>query len=130
MADFTVRPTAGTTTLEWSDTPVGDRPSRLNPAGQPHRYYRGVEGTPITLKATPRAAGDTGVEGEIDINLGGRAFTSWVGEMPASGTYSLTSVLGTSSVATFTPFTVGSYLVVFRRPGGGAVGIHIRVDAA
>lgn len=125
MADFTARPTAGTSTLDWLDLP-GVRPSRLNPAGQPHRYFKVVVGVAVTLKCTP----DGGAEGALDGALGGRLFTSWIGERPDASAPTLSSVAGNSSVATFTPDLVGHYMVVFRRTGGGAVGIHIDAEAS
>lgn len=126
MADFTVRPTAGTTTIDWLDLAGTGRPTRLNPAGQPHRYFKAVLSAAVTLKCTP----DGGSEGALDGALGGRLFTSWVGEKPDMSIPTLVSPAGNSSVATFTADLAGHYMVVFRRTGGGAVAIHIDVEVS
>jgi hypothetical protein len=126
MADFTARPTSGTVVTDWHDYPGSGRPSRLNPAGQPHRYYKAVVGALIVLQATAEG----GAEGAADGTLGGRLYLSWVGERPNAAAFTLTNPVGFSSIVNFTPLQVGHWMIVFRRPSGGAVGIHIDVEAS
>jgi hypothetical protein len=76
------------------------------------------------LECTP----DGGTEGAADGTLGGRLFTSWLGEKPPLAAWTLTNPAGYSSIAHFTPLTAGHYMIVFRRPSGGAVGIHLDVE--
>ncbi|HZL96815.1 MAG TPA: hypothetical protein VFB99_24380 [Vicinamibacterales bacterium] len=127
MPDFTARPTAGFTVEIWEDAefndpdpPAGLYPSRINPLpGAPHRYYRVITGSLVTIKATVG-----GVEGPLDAALGGRLFTSSFGEWPiwpTGGLPAISSPAGQTSVATFTPLVGGHLLFTMRRTDGGAV---------
>lgn len=121
MPDFSVRATSGVTVENWTDAPSATKPSRLNAAGIPYRYLSVAPAETVVFKATP----DGGAEGDDDSLLDGRLFSSWFGERPQGSSATLVPTVGYSSIVSFTPHTVGHYMVVFRRPGGGAVGVHI-----
>jgi hypothetical protein len=128
MADFTARFTSGATLVPWNDPPTSSLPSRLNPTtGIPHRRYLATVGTPVTFKATPDS---TGVEGEIDANLGGRLFSVDMIEFPFTGKPPNTFTGGITSVQTFTPSGVGHHTIQMIREDGGSQILHIDAQAA
>lgn len=117
MPDFTARPTSGHTLVIWEDPESGGMPTRINPLpGAPHRYYRVITNSTITVKATV-----AGVEGPLDAALGGRLFTCSFGEWPTGGLPSVTGAAGQSSVVTFKAIVGGHLLFQMRRTDGGGI---------
>lgn len=125
MTDFDLAIT-GVDLREWSDPSRTGWVTRLNPIfGRSMLRYVATVGQPVTLTATV-----DGVEGEVDANLGGRLFFAESREDPGCGPVGFSSASGVSSVQTFTPQTPGHYLLLMRRPGGGAYFIHLDAEAA
>ena len=116
MQDFTVA-VSGATLEEWTD-------SRINSiVGYPQRHYVGTVGVPIEIHATV-----CGVDGPPDVDLGGRLFECWRAEAPIVFPFAHES--GRTSVQTFVPYSVGHYTIGMGRETGGAVLVHIDVEAA
>ncbi len=133
MPDFTLRIASGATLELWKDParPAGTQggsdpgaPSRLNPLPDaPHRRWVGTIGSPIVVRATVN-----GVEAPLDTALGGRLFKAWWVEQagPADGP---TGTAGKSSEQTFTPLVDGHYTLGVERDQGGAIFVHVDVEA-
>lgn len=116
MQDFSVV-VSGATLEEWTD-------SRINSiVGHPQRHYVGTVGDQIEIRATVG-----GVDGPLDSALGGRLFNCWRAEGPA--VFPITHDSGRSSVQSFTPYAIGHYTLGIARESGGAVLVHIDVEAA
>jgi len=124
MADFTARITSGATSREWDDPATNDAPGRTNTGTDIlHRHFVVELGQTVTIKATVN-----GVEGPLDVTLGGRTFYRKWAELPYSGGLpTITSPPGQTSVFTFTPFRRGHYLFMVRRMDGGGFGIPFDV---
>jgi hypothetical protein len=60
-----------------------------------------------------------GTVGPLDAALGGDLFTTWLGEVPVWPAPALSSPVGQSSVAAFTPTHAGHHLLVLLRTDGG-----------
>lgn len=132
MADFSADFSAGTTLEQWTDPALATSPftpTRINVFTEtPHRYRKGVTGSPITITATVPAF--DGVAGEVDANLGGRLFALHFAEIPQLPPPSVSNPGGQSSVQTFTPRQAGHYTVRMERSGatGGSVFLHVDVE--
>jgi len=123
MPDFDARFTGGTTLEVWTDPPLDQRPTRINPfALHPHRYRRSEVGEEIEIAATV-----AGVSAPLDSALDGRTFLGWFAECPAWPGPSVTSPPGQSSVRRFTPTEGGHYTYVLRRISGGGIILHVDV---
>jgi hypothetical protein len=122
MADFTARIVTALSVMQWTDTPTGSAPTRINPnANRPHLYLQASEG----LATMQLAATVGGVEGPANIALGGRLFKwSWVEHPRTIGPPAIWSPAGFSSVCNISgsPFLgqVGHYTILCWRDGGGA----------
>jgi hypothetical protein len=126
MPDFLARFAAGTTLETWSDPPLGDRASRINPFNQrPHRYRRALLGEEVEVEAAV-----AGVSGPLDAALGGRLFFGWFAEHASTSPPAVTSPPGQSSVRRFTPGQTGHYTYVLRRTGGGGIILHLDVETS
>ncbi len=134
MPDFSAAFTAGATGAVWTDPPSVDglRPSRINPfPDRPHR--RRVAQVGATVELTMRCANLAGdfVAGLPDSELGGRTFIGWIAEKPLDVyPWTLVHTDGWTSVQRFTPRTPGHYTIAIRRNGGGAVFLHLDVEAS
>ena len=117
MPNFTVAVTGNASIASWTD-------DRLNPVpSHPHLYYDVVlTGGTVTLTATVN-----GVSGPLDAAIPGETFTHSFAEVPVWPAPAITSPAGQSSVCSFTPKNLGLHLLMMRRTGGGAVGIHFYV---
>lgn len=126
MADFELV-VGGVEVRPWLDPPNTDQSSRLNPcAGAPEGRLVATVGQLVTLTAKV-----AGVLGPIDTALGGRLFVAASSEQAHPWAVSWeTPPAGQSSVQRFYPQRPGHYLVYLRRPGGGAVSVHIDAEAA
>lgn len=126
MPDFDAIVAGAVTTETWDDHPPTGGVSRLNPLpAERQRYYRCTVGAEVFLVGI---VGST--MGPLDADLGGRLFTSDFGERACEYPIAATSPSAQSSIQRWTPRVVGHYLWFLRRPGGGAIGFHIDVEAA
>jgi len=124
MPDFTAAYSSGVTLEQWTDPPLGNVPTRINPsAAYPHRRHVGSTGVQVELTATVG-----GVVGEVDANLGGRLFIGDFAEAPEFPFPPITNPAGQSSVQRFTPQAVGHYTFILRRTDGGGVFVHVDVE--
>lgn len=122
MPDFDARFTGSTTLEVWSDPPLGDSPSRINPYPEhPLRYRQVLTGDVVEFSAVVG-----GVEGPLDSALAGRLFYGWMIECPTpTAVPPVTSPPGQSSVVSFTPSAPGHYTYMMRRRGGGGIILHV-----
>jgi hypothetical protein len=75
----------------------------------------------VTIRATV-----AGVLGPLDAALAGRLFLWMNVESPGAAPL-ITSPVGQSSVASFTPSVAGHYCLALRRDGGGGIFLHLDV---
>lgn len=126
MANFTARISAGATQENWLDPATATKPSRVEAAEWPLRRWAAAVGGLVTAAATV-----AGVEGELDVNLGGQLFQWNFAEWPRTpgspggGPPALVKTAGQSSVIAFTPYVPGHHTLVGRRANGGAVVLHV-----
>ena len=116
MPNFDARITSGGSRQVWSDPATLTKPSRLNfDQRRPHTYRRAIASVPVTVSAIV-----DGVEGPLDVDLGGDLFEWWFGEFPTAGPPPATSSpAGQSSTVSFTAAHEGHYLFVMSRANGG-----------
>lgn len=126
MPDFSVQ-LLGTSVAVWDDPATADAPSRLNPEpAHLQTYARAALPRRLTLSAVVG-----GVVGPLDAALGGRLFqvawAEWSGPFPPH----IVQTAGRSSVATIDlgERHVGHFVLVFRRPGGGAIAVPFDGEA-
>lgn len=125
MADFTARFTAGATVEQWTDPASGGVPTRINPFPEhPHRRHVGAVGVQVEITATV-----SGVEGEVDANLGGLLFAFHFAELPAFPPPAVSNPAGQSSVQRFTPAAVGHYSFKLKREEHGEIYFHLDVPS-
>lgn len=132
MADFSVnvvRAPPSTDVVTWTDPAVASAPSRLNPDGVNHLYWRVHTTTVLELRAVV-----DGVEAPADAALGGRLINwAWV-EHPLHGVGSppaiTTPVGGKTSVAQVTPLDRGHYTIQAWRADGGSVLVPFEAELA
>lgn len=121
MPDFAANVTAGVSPEAWVDPGLGAVPSRINfDAEHPQQILVATVGSPVTVTATVG-----GVAGPLDAVLGGRLFALSMAEKPTVAPVPITSPVGQSSVATFTPPLAGHYSFVLRRELGGGIWFHL-----
>jgi hypothetical protein len=122
MPNFSVQ-VEGAELAEWSDRPeTSSEYERLNPLpGRPHTFYSVMSGTEVVLRAVVPGLGVA----PADSLLGTETFVSHLAEHPVPYLLVPQSPAGRSSECRFTAAREGHYLVVMRRSGGGAVGIHL-----
>jgi len=120
MPDFDVKIVSGATVREWGDERANPLPSR------PHLRFVGKVGTQIVAHAVY-----DGEEAPSDVTMTPGLFYSDMGEWPLPhGPPTVGVDTGYSSILWFTPPVAGHYLWVIRRIGGGAIGVHLDVEAA
>jgi hypothetical protein len=126
MPDFELRITSTASPTVWEDPEDGGNPSRINPdPAHPYLYLRVTPPSHVVVEATVN-----GVEGPLDGALDGRLFqvhfAEWSGFYPPP----ITQPSGQTSVAEFdvTDEHLGHFVIVFRRPSGGAVLLHFDVE--
>lgn len=123
MPDFSVRLTVPIALAVWNDPPLGQLPSRTNPAvGRPLLRRVCPVGQLVTIRATV-----DGVAGPFDVALGGRLFVGWFAEHPTPKP-PVTVSANRTSVRSFTPTVVGHYTYVLHRAGGGGIILHLDVQ--
>lgn len=123
MPDFTARLSAGVVPTQWDDH-AGAGVSRLNaPVKNPPKYLKATVGQPVEMTARWQ-----GIEAPLDAQLGGKLFSSDMGE--AAVPVIPTGTAGQSSVQTFTPPAAGHYLWVMHHQDGGSVGVHLEAETA
>jgi hypothetical protein len=131
--DFTAAFTGGTTLSPWTDPARAagtlspddpGAPSRVNPhIGRPHTMQMATVGVQVEITATVGSS-----VAPLDAALGGRLFTAWLIESPASGPVPFSTPAGQSSVQQFTPPSAGHYTIGIARSGGGTVIMHMEAD--
>lgn len=122
MPDFDIVLTgAGISASVWVDQPVSDAASRLNSDPVfPPLFQRVAVPTTVHLTCVV-----DGVAGPPDSALDGRLFEFALVEFSGPSLPAITYTAGSTSKVSIalTAGHVGHFLAVFRRPGGGAVGL-------